>query len=70
MSDCEFCEGDATCNATSPVGYICTRDDGHTGDHVACDLAKHACAVWPRRDEHPTLDDYPGENSDDYYLLD
>ena len=43
---CVFCENvdDASiCSKvhTGPPMYICTRAEGHSGQHVACGLSKH-----------------------------
>lgn len=27
--------------------YICTREKGHDGEHVACGLGEHRVASWP-----------------------
>lgn len=30
--------------------YVCTRDLGHSGPHVACGF-DHACSVWTKDDQ-------------------
>lgn len=31
---------------TANVGWICTRELGHLGDHIAHVRAEDACAIW------------------------
>lgn len=40
---CKMCDhdGPGRCKVKNEKGYICTREPGHEGDHVACG------ALWP-----------------------
>jgi hypothetical protein len=57
--DCEYCldasapEPGPYCDAEDPeTGFVCTRETGHDGPHVACipaipvDPAEHEVAEW------------------------
>ncbi len=37
-----------SCSACSSSGYLCTRDPGHSGEHVACGLGddEHNLDIW------------------------
>lgn len=39
---------DTVCNCIQPGGLhlLCTRPDGHRGDHVACGTTRHGLARW------------------------
>lgn len=34
------------CMARSPEGYVCTREAGHPGMHVACSAYRHRRREW------------------------
>jgi hypothetical protein len=58
VNECEWCANvNACCRANQPGALlICTREKGHTGDHVACgDGDHHAMARWPNT-EQPAVD--------------
>ena len=45
MNDCRYCSnGDNACKAVST--FMCTREGGHDGPHVACGVTHHALEVW------------------------
>jgi len=65
---CEYCDkpdGAAMCLATprldihggntSGISYRCTREAGHTGDHVACGRYKHCVLKWQDNMAPPIL---------------
>lgn len=39
-------DGEKTCRATSPLGFICTEKAGHQGDHCSDDPAINV--TWDR----------------------
>lgn len=41
-------DGKEPCGHASPIGFRCTREDGHGGDHMAHDLGGVLCERWPR----------------------
>ena len=45
---CVFCfQTKRVCGKKSPDGeYLCSREEGHTGIHVACGVMFHAIAEW------------------------
>ncbi len=49
---CEFCAPaenfteDKLCPSSSRRGFICTREKGHRGDHVACGTSEHMIDTW------------------------
>jgi hypothetical protein len=47
---CEYCQWSPDawygCRSFSPAGYLCSREAGHDGPHVACGGDKHALANW------------------------
>lgn len=52
MEDCEWCEGKKNCPSFQPTkgvrpGFVCTRGDGHKGNHVVCLPFRHKVAEWP-----------------------
>lgn len=51
---CQYCTSSADdCDAkTSEPGqhYVCTREAGHKGDHVACGTFQHNAKRWPNRE--------------------
>jgi hypothetical protein len=55
MATCLLCEADRFCadSDVSPSGVLlrCTRDPGHTGDHVACgeETNEHPIRRWKQR---------------------
>lgn len=48
METCEHCQSPTCCEAKAPdhSPYVCTREPGHPGDHVACG-AEHGMRRWP-----------------------
>lgn len=44
---CEYCvDGVERCGDF--LDFICTREKGHSGDHVACGTVEHGLARWPQ----------------------
>jgi hypothetical protein len=48
---CDYCKDDdyPACKATNKhdkYEFQCTRDEGHTGKHVACGITDHELEVW------------------------
>jgi len=53
---CEFCnQGGLMCASLSPklMPYLCTRREGHAGDHVACCEDNHDLARWANDTTQP-----------------
>ena len=54
-SSCRYCEDTQwaktkpACQATSPT-YICTRPQGHDGQHMACGYLTHPIATWDQEE--------------------
>lgn len=55
MSTCKYCETNPLvsegCPASHPEGYLCTREEGHEGDHVACGVSDHPIVIWSNDEE-------------------
>jgi hypothetical protein len=49
-TECRWCEGEQFvtdgCGAQHKRGYICTREGGHEGKHVACTGHTHSTEEW------------------------
>ena len=50
---CPFCDPSRwfPCKAELPVGFLCSRQRGHQGPHVACGNLTHKLAIWPQEEE-------------------
>lgn len=57
--ECEWCvrrRGDRYCpseRADEDLAIVCTRPNGHDGEHVACGGGDHNLARWPQDDPAP-----------------
>ena len=52
---CEWCGFEHRCGQKDPSGFICTRQDGHEGEHVSCTWGAHGLTRWPNT-EQPAVD--------------
>jgi hypothetical protein len=46
MKNCTHCTNGMSCESKSDDHYHCTREQGHSGPHVACGW-EHGLATWP-----------------------
>lgn len=60
MGCCDWCmkpPDTLCCGERSPEqrpgfeSYLCSREAGHDGDHVACAMQEHCLAKWPQSRE-------------------
>ena len=62
-NECEFCEWPEGawfgCLAESAGGYVCSREQGHDGPHVACGTKDHALATWDNDGERERTNEQP-----------
>jgi hypothetical protein len=49
---CENCDKRPSCEVISPRrGLLCTKQAGHTGDHIACaGRGQHMLEVWKNKE--------------------
>ena len=43
---CVCCDNDRDCCGATHMAYVCTREKGHRGRHMACSFTIHKMAVW------------------------
>ena len=51
---CECKNGKPGCGAMGKINgvfYLCTRDRGHAGDHIACGVVDHRLASWENKED-------------------
>ena len=55
LANCQYCPTFGDCSVLSPprgdVRLLCTREAGHSGDHVACNCDHHQVERWPNERE-------------------
>lgn len=51
-ADKEDKNGAECCNARAIVGFLCTLEVGHKGDHIA--FGSDVCCTWPQECAEPT----------------
>ena len=52
--DCPYCmgeenKGEKLCSASAYPQLLCTRSEGHEGDHMACGFSGHPLKKWGRK---------------------
>jgi hypothetical protein len=56
--------GDCPARSPGPVGFYCTLDAGHSGDHVAHGISSNwPLATWPRDGAPAVIDELTGGGS-------
>lgn len=55
---CPLCDtkDKEVCTATGPtkfmnLNFMCTREAGHSGDHIACGSYTHRVAIWVNQED-------------------